>query len=616
MKTIENQFNARKYILAFLCGIFLQLVPPFLFGQSNDLNKTNNVKSQYDGLLVSTFLGGSNTDDDYEPSIAVDKSGNIYITGYTWSSNFPTTTGAYNENFNGGNTDRFVAKFDPDLQNLLASTYIGGLGNEFGMGLQVSNNGHVYIAGYTNSSDFPVTSGSYDETYNGGTDVFISILDSNLTTLISSSYIGGSDDEGYQWPRIDLAVDSSNSIYIAGLTKSVNYPCTTGAFDSTYAGGSVGGDAFISKFDADLTTLLGSTYLGGNMDEWRVSVTVDKNQDLYICGETSSSNFPTTQNAFDVGFNGGSDIFISKFTNDLSTLSSSTFFGSNSYEEALAIRLNNSGSVYIAGYTMSSTFPITSGVYGPTYNGGERDAYIAKFNSGLSSLLASTFIGGNNKDTGEDIVIGENGNIYFTGVTQSSNFPVTPNAYNESFNGAMDAFVSKLDSNLLILSASTFAGGTGSEKGQAIVLDENSNIYIVGQTASIDFPITHNAFDTTYNGGSNDCYIMKFDSSLSAIPTSIEELKRHSKTIDIFPNPFNKSVEIKYCMEETSRVTLKIFNLYGQEIRMLSYGFQHPGDKSITWDGKDSNDMEVPSGIYYCSLNIKNTISIKKIIKN
>jgi len=616
MKIVKLQLETRTYLMLCLCGFILHFAPAFLLGQGNNPKKTNFDKSEYNGLLASTFLGGSNTDDDYEPSIAVDKYGNIYITGYTHSADFPTTAGAYNENFNGGGTDRFVAKFDPDLQNMLASTYIGGSGNEYGMGLGVTDNGVVYVAGYTTSPDFPVTPDSYDETYNGGRDVFVLALDSNLTTLISSSYLGGSGDEGYQWPRIDLVVDSGNNIYIAGITKSSNFPFTPGAFDSTYAGGSNGGDAFISKFDAGLTTLLGSTFLGGNMDEWRVSVVLDENQNIYVCGETSSSNFPTTPNAFDQGFNGGSDVFISKFTNGLDSLLSSTFMGSNSYEEALSIKLDNNENVFIAGYTMSSTFPTTSNVYDPDYNGGERDAYVAKFNNGLTSLLASTFIGGNNKDTGEDIAIDENGNVYFTGVTQSSNFPVTPNAYNENFNGAVDIFISKFDSNLSILMASTYAGGSGSEKGQAIVLDKNNNVYIDGQTASIDFPVTLNAFDTTYNGGSNDCFIMKFDSSLSAIPTSLEEFEKHPKTLNVSPNPFNQSVEIKYRLNETSKVILKIYNLHGQEIRKLSYGFQHAGDKSIAWDGKDSNNMEVPSGIYFCSFDIKNTITIKKIIKN
>ncbi len=320
MKIFQIQLT-RTYLVLCLCGFILHSGPTILCGQSNDLTKTSNGKSQYKGLIASTFLGGSNTDDDYEPSIVVDKSGNIYITGYTWSSNFPTTSGAYNENFNGGGTDRFVAKFDPDLQNLLASTYIGGSGNEYGMGLRVTDNGIVYIAGYTNSPDFPVTQGSYDETYNGARDGFVLALDSSLTTLISSTFFGGSGDEGYQWPRIDLIVDDNNNVYLTGITKSPDFPFTQGTYDSTYAGGSIGGDVFVSKFDSDLTALLGSTYLGGNMDEWRVSITMDENLDIFICGETSSSNFPTTANAYDPNFNGGSDIFISKFTNDLSTLS-------------------------------------------------------------------------------------------------------------------------------------------------------------------------------------------------------------------------------------------------------------------------------------------------------
>ena len=573
-------------------------------------------KSQYNGLIASTFLGGSNTDDSYEPCITIDNFGNIYITGYTSSLDFPTTTGAFNENYNGGNTDRFIAKFDPDLKTLLASTYIGGSGSEYGMGLYVANNGIVYIAGYTNSPDFPVTQNSYDETYNGARDAFVLALDNNLTTLIASTYIGGSNDEGFQWPRIDLVVDNSSNVYIAGITKSSDFPTTQDTYDNTYAGGSSGGDVFVSKFNSNLSALLGSTYLGGNMDEWRVSVILDENQNIFLCGETSSSNFPTTSNAYDPSFNGGSDIFISKFTNDLKTLSSSTFLGANNYEEALAIKLNNYGDVYITGYTLSSAFPITSDAYCQEYNGGLRDAYIAKFNNNLTHLLASTFIGGNNKDTGEDVAISENGNVYITGVTLSSTFPVSPNAFNQQYNGISDIFVSKLDSNLSILDASTFAGGSSSEKGQAIVLDESGQVYIGGHTSSIDFPTTENSYDISYNGGSNDCYIMKFDSSLSAITISLEEIEKNHKSFNVFPNPFKQSVEIKYYLEENSKVILKVSNLHGQEIIKLNDGIQISGDKTIWWNGKDSRNTEIPCGIYYCSLNIENAITIKKIIKN
>ncbi|OQX81622.1 MAG: hypothetical protein B6D64_01680 [Bacteroidetes bacterium 4484_276] len=572
-----------------------------------------------DPLLASTFIGGSSTDDDYEPSVATDSFGNVYISGYTWSADFPTTAGVYNQNFNGGSTDRFVSKFDNGLENLLASTFIGGTGNEYGMGLQVSDDGFVYLAGYTNSPDFPVTPGSYDQTYNGGRDAFILKLDNDLTTLHASTYLGGSGDEGFQWPRIDIVVDSNNNVYVAGITKSPNFPFTPGAFDSTYAGGQVGGDAFVAKLNSNLSALTGSTYLGGNQDEWRVSVALDKNLDVFVCGETTSSNFPTAPNSYDPGFNGGSDVFISKFTNDLSVLSSSTFIGANGYEEALSVKPMANGNIYLAGYTTSTTFPTTPNAYDQNYNGGARDAYIAKFNNSLTSLLASTFIGGNNKDTGEDMAINVNGDIYITGVTLSSNFPVTAGAYNESYIGGEDIFVSKLDSNLSILIASTFAGGLSHEKGQGIALGENANVFISGHTASTDFPVTTNAYDTTYNGGNNDCFIMKFDSSLSLLPTSLHQgwlQPNKPDNLNNHPNPFYHYTNINYHLTKASQVVVEIHNMKGQEVKMLVNKFQDPGDKSILWNGTDRNNQEVLSGIYYCTLKTGHNMVTRKIIKN
>jgi len=570
-----------------------------------------------DPLLASTFIGGSSTDDDYEPTIVLDHNGNVYLSGYTYSSNFPTTPGVYNENYNGGSTDRFVAKFDSNLENLLASTFIGGTSNEYGMGMQVTNSGYVYLAGYTTSNDFPTITGSYDETYNGGRDAFVLKLDDNLTTLLASTYLGGNGDEGYQWPRIDLVIGESNNVYVTGLTKSNNFPFTPGANDSTYAGGSAGGDVFVSKFDNDLTTLLGSTYLGGNMDEWRVSIALDENENIYVCGETLSSNFPTTQNSYDPSFNGGSDIFISKFTNDLTSISSSTFLGANNFEEALTLKLNRNGIVYIAGYTMSPTFPFTPGVYDSSYNGGERDAYIAKFNDGLTSLLASTFIGGNNKDTGEDITIGENRNIYLVGVTLSSNFPTTPGAYDENHNGGEDVFISRLDSNLSALLASTFVGSAGQEKGQGIALDDNVNVYVAGRTTSSNFPFTPGAYDTSYNGGGNDCFIIKFDSNLSASPSSLEGSKYQPIEFELYnnyPNPFNPVTTIKYDLPIETEVILIIYSTLGQEVRTLVNELQTSGNKLALWDGTDNTGKEVSTGIYIYILKTKEIVRSKKMV--
>ncbi len=485
-----------------------------------------------DPLLASTFIGGSNTDDDYEPSIIVDESGNVYLSGYTYSANFPTTSGAYSENYNGGGSDRFVSKLDSDLTTIIASTFIGGSGNEFGMAICLDDDGYLYLGGYTTSSNFPTTTNAYDTSHNGARDAFLAKFDSDLTTLLGSTFLGGSGDEGFNWPRIDLVTGENGNVYVVGITKSGNFPCTDGAYDTTYNGGSgFGGDAFVSKFDTDLTNLLASTYIGGSDDEWRVSIDLDEDENIFITGDTSTASgglpfqpFPTTENAYDPTFNaafpGHYDIFVSKFTNDLTTLSASTFLGTRFAEDAIALRVDEEGNVYVAGFTISSDYNsiTTPGAYDRSYNGGDRDAIIAKFSNDLTTLLNSTLLGGNGDDTGDDMVLDDNGDIYLVGLTASTNFPCSATAYDATYNGGRDAFVAKLDNNLATLFASTYLGGSSNDRGQAIALNANRDVYIGGRTSSLDFPTTSGAYNENYNGGGNDCFVTKLDNLLSLDP--------------------------------------------------------------------------------------------------
>src|SRR3990167_6897815 len=246
-------------------------------------------------LLASTFLGGSSNDDGY--SLTLDTSGDVYVTGYTWSTDFPTTSGAYDTSFNGGVTDVFISKLDSGLSSLLASTYLGGSSNDEVYSLTLDTSGDVYVTGYTWSTDFPTTSGVYDTSFNGGvTDVFISKLDSGLSSLLASTYLGGSsNDEVYS-----LTLDTSGDVYVTGYTWSTDFPTTSGVYDTSFNGGH--SDVFVSKLDGGLTSLLASTYLGGSSDssyDYGYSLTLDTSGDVYVTGYTSSTDFPTTSGAYD-----------------------------------------------------------------------------------------------------------------------------------------------------------------------------------------------------------------------------------------------------------------------------------------------------------------------------
>src|SRR3990167_8284205 len=398
-----------------------------------------------DPLLASTFLGGSY--DEVGNSLTLDTSGNVYVTGATMSTDFPTTSGAYDTSFNGFN-DIFVSKLNSGLTSLLASTFLGGAVYDWGSSLTLDTSGNVYVTGETTSTDFPTTSGAYDTSFNGYyDDVFVSKLNGGLTSLLASTFLGGSGDDYGD----SLALDTSGNVYVTGATDWTDFPTTPGAYDTSYNGGNWNGnDVFVSKLSGDLTSLLASTYLGGTAGESGRSIATDTRGNVYVTGYTYSSNFPTTIEAYDTSYNGGpyTDAFISKLNSGLTSLLASTFLGGSNGGDGESLTLDTSGNVYVTGYTESTDFPTTSGAYDTSFNGGYwGDVFVSKLNSGLTSLLASTFLGGFGIDSSKSLTLDTSGNVYGTGSTASSDFPTTSGAYDTSFNGGYwgDVFVSKLN---------------------------------------------------------------------------------------------------------------------------------------------------------------------------
>jgi len=498
------------------------LIIPFAICQAqNDMKKNEELKTEL--FIASTFLGGAGIDEPYETSIALDHNGNIYISGFTLSKDFPTTQGAFNSNFNGGASDRFISKLSNDLSKLLASSYIGGKGlasrfiggngDELGHAIAVGSEGNVYIAGYTESPDFPVTEGSFDESYNGGRDVYIAKFDENLETLLASTFLGGSGDEGYEWPRIDMALDENGNIVVAGLTHSVDFPTTSSAFDGSFNGGSESGDIFIAKLDKDLKKLMASTYVGGEDNEWRVSIGICDEGNIFVCGETESKNYPA-KGGYAEKLNVVKDIFISKFNNDLSELYASTFFGGNSLDEALSLDISEKGEIFITGYTESLDFPTTPGVFNRNWSGGDRDAYVAIFNNSLDKLIACTLLGGSAWDVGKDLAFDGHGNVYIIGVTRSSDFPKANKLQAQQLKGQFDSFIAIMSPKLEKLLWSASFGGSRNDMIHSIVVDKNKDVFMAGITSSDDFPTTNEAHDNRYNGGLYDCFVVKLKGDL------------------------------------------------------------------------------------------------------
>jgi hypothetical protein len=334
---------------------------------------------------------------------------------------------------------------------------------------------------------------------------------SNAGQLIYSTYLGGSNyDEGN-----GIVVDGLGNAYIIGITLSMDFPATVGAFDTSYNGDQNYGDVFVSKLNASGTALDYSTYLGGDGFDQGNDIAVDSSGNAYITGETAGG-FPTTPGAFDTLFNGGYyDVFVSKLNSNGTGLVYSTYLGGEYSENSYNISVDTSGNAYITGYSTSTDFPTTVGAFDTSFNG-YTDVFVTKLNASGTALVYSTYLGGENNDYGQGIAIDGSGNAYITGYTRPG-FPTTPSAFDTSFNGTADVFVTKLNPSGSTLVYSTFLGGEAGEEGRAITVDESGNAYITGGTDSPDFPTTPGTFDTSFNGYYRNVFVSKLNASGTAV---------------------------------------------------------------------------------------------------
>ena len=452
------------------------------------------------------------TYDEYLKYISVDGNDNAYVIGYTESRDFPTTTGAFNENYNGGTYDVFVCKLNALGSALVYSTYLGGSDSESARGISVDDNGNAYITGATLSTNFPTTAGAYDESDNGNADGFVCKLNPSGNSLIYSTYIGGSNADGGK----RITFDGSGNICIAGGTRSEDFPTTAGAYDENHNGDK---DIFLCKLNTSGNALIYSTLLGGSNGDACCGLSIDGTGNVYISGNTLSANFPTTSGAFNESYNGGyMDIFVCKLGASGSSLIYSTFIGGNSSDGNAGIIVDGSGNAYTSGTTRSANFPATSGAYDENHNGAD-DAFVCKVNSSGSALIYSTFLGGSGYEEGHGISVDGSGNAYIAGYTSSSDFPTTSGAYDESLNGvgSWDVFVSKINPSGNALIYSTLLGGSSHDFGRAMTIDGSGNAYIGGETCSMDFPTTSGAYDENYNGGNYDVFVFKLNSSGNAL---------------------------------------------------------------------------------------------------
>jgi len=433
-----------------------------------------------------------------------------------------------------------LGEYDParplTIDPQLTSTFVGGSGSEGGgIGysiLALADDGTVFIAGSTTSTNLPVTSGVYDDEFNGGIDFAVAKLDADLSTVLACTYVGGSDDDGHNYGLI-FDVDLDGNLWVAGHTESTDFPTTAGAYDVSYNGGN---DVAVFKLSNDLSTLIGSTYLGGTSLEINFGLDTDADGNGFVCGFTNSAtgNFPTTPGAYDQTYNGqsgspyGGDFYFSKFSPDLTTLMASTYLGGSAGEDGGVLVIGDDGNVYFTGITGSANYPVTEGAYDESYNGREvyGDATVSILSNDLSTLLASTFLGGPADDWSEAIMLDGEGNVYIVG-TVTGEFPTTPGAYEEEYTGiggadvGNDAFICKLSGDLSSLLASTYYAGTAHEVALCLDLDSLGNVLIAGSTKSSDLAMANCAYDCTISSaGTEEGFVAKFNSDLTSLLAS------------------------------------------------------------------------------------------------
>ena len=475
------------------------------------------VAATYSGS-ISTTMGWLSTSD---------KQGNIYTTGVSFGPGYPTTLGSYLSNYPGYYV-MVISKISPSGSDFLYATFLGGsIPFDFPRNSKVDKDGNLVVVGVTTSADFPVTPGCYDNSLDtiGTIDYFIAKMNPSGSTLLASSYLGGSNGEGFneiQAPygfaneRGELEFDAAGNIFFAGCTGSTDFPVTAGAYDPTFNGG--GQDGILVKLSSDLSTLLYSTFIGGSGADGCYGMRRNSGGDVFLCGATRSTDFPSTPGAYHSTFQGDSlDGFILKLSNNASTLSASTFVGTNGIDQVYFLDLDASGNPVILGQT-SAPEAISPGCYGvPGSN-----LFISRYNSGLTQREFYT-VYGNGIDTNIFIPTGFMldvcGNIFSMGWSRDgTNFPLTPNALQDTTDGR-DFHMLVLSTNASSLLYGSYFGallapgegyGDHNDGGNCFFDKAGLVMQVICQDAS-NMTTTPGAISTVKNSFSYDIALFKMD---------------------------------------------------------------------------------------------------------
>ena len=421
-------------------------------------------------LTWATYLGAG--DQDIGHDIAVDDAGNVYVVGWTLSEDFPLEGPIQSE---VDSFDAFIAKINPDGDELIYSTLLGGSANDHALSIAVDQMGAAYVAGATYSTDFPTVS-AVQAARGGNADAWVAKIDPTGSELVYSTYLGGT---GKDWSH-GVAVDSGGRVIVAGETASDGFPVAS-ALQGARGGGI---DGFVTRLTAS-GSLSYSTFVGGRSNDFATGVAVDPSGAAYVAGYSASDDFPTTTGAYQRDAQGGDDVFVAKLQASGSSFAYSTLIGTPSDDRAFAVAVDSQGRAVVTGQTYSSFYPTASPAQAE--RGGKWDAIVTRLSASGGALSYSTFFGGSEADQGNDVTVDSTDAIVITGSTESTDLAIN-NAHQEQLAGGFDAFVAAFDGESGQLGHASFIGGSSDDEGNGVATTTNGDILVIGTTESSDFP--------------------------------------------------------------------------------------------------------------------------------
>jgi hypothetical protein len=461
-------------------------------------------------LTFSAYFAGSFQ--DAAAAVGHDSHGFIYVAGTTSSTNLPVTDNPY-QSASGGNADVFVVKLDPNAApgaQVVYSTYAGGSDDDTLKAMVVRPDGTVYLAGTTKSSNFPVGNAA-QSSLNGTSDGFVLVLDpsqAGLSAIFYGTYLGGSGDDSAN----DIAVDPSGKIYVAGSTRSNDFP----AYGGYQVGAASSADAFFAMIDTTQSatgTLVYATYLGGSAWEEGNAVAVARDGTAWVAGITWSYDFPLIGVSYQNANHVAGDAFlahINPMAAGGSSLLYTTYLGGSDQDAAMRVTVDSAGRPVVTGYTLSTDFPVTANAL-QAKSGGDADVFVAVVDpaTGTSGLVYSTYFGGDGGDVPQGMTQDAAGNIYIVGYTLSTNLPVTSNALESNPGGGEDGFLVRLNPARSAPDLVSYVTSSGTQTAAGIDVDSNGVVYIAGYTSGPLLDILGGASKVT-NSGDRDGFVLAY----------------------------------------------------------------------------------------------------------